>query len=425
MSRDYKLETIAVQGGHRPDEKTGSVSVPIYQTTAYEFKNADHAADLFDLKVPGHIYTRLSNPTVEVLENRIAMLEGGTAAVAASAGMFAEFMVFAAIAEQGDEILTTNRLYGGTNNLFFSSMKRLGINFIGVDHDYPEKFEAAITDKTKAIYLESVCNPGNDIPDFEAFAKIGEKHGLPIIVDNTYPTPFLFRPFDYGANVVVHSMTKFIGGHGNSMGGIAIEGGNFNWGNGKFPQLSEPDASYHGIKFWETFGNIALAVKMRAGVMRDFGGCLSPTNAWNIIQGVETLHLRMERHIENARKVADFLVNHPKIEWVNFPELEGNKNYDMAKKYFPKGCVSMISFGVKGGLQGGRNFVENIEMAVNLTNLGDTRTLITHPASTTHRQLSAEQKEAAGIADNMVRTSIGIEAAEDIIADFENALKSV
>ena len=423
---NFKLETIAVHGGHEPDEATGSRAVPIYQTTAYKFRDAEHAANLFDLKEPGYIYTRLNNPTVEVLENRIAMMEEGTGAVATSAGQFAEFMVITSLAEAGDEIITTNKLYGGTHNLFFHTFKKLGIKCVPVDQSDPKNFENAITGKTKAVYLESISNPGNDIADFEAIAEIAHRNGVPVIVDNTYPTPVLFKPKRHGADIVIHSVTKFLGGHGNSMGGVAVDLGTFDWkASGRFPGFTEPDESYHGVVYADTFGDMALAVKMRVQIMRDIGGCLSPMNAFLLLQGIETVHLRMERHVENTKKLAKYLENHEKIEWVNFPDLKSNRNYELAKKYFPNGTGAMLSFGVKGGLEGGKSFIESVKMATHLTNLGDTKTLLTHPASTTHRQLSAEAKEKAGITNNMIRASIGIEHIDDIIADFEQALNNV
>ena len=419
---NHRIETITVHGGHTPDPLTGARAVPIYQTTAYKFRDAEYAAQLFDLEAPGYIYTRLNNPTTEVLENRIAMLEGGVGAVATASGQFAEFMVFSSIAEAGDEIITTDRLYGGTNNLFFHTFKKLGLNFRPFDQNKPEQLKSLINEKTKAIYLETVANPGNDIADFEVIAKIAKEHGLPLVVDNTYPTPYLCRPKDFGADVVIHSVTKFLGGHGNSMGGVAVDLGTFDWGSsGRFPSFTEPDPSYHGIVYAEKFGNAALAVKMRVQIMRDIGGCLSPINAFLLLQGIETLHVRMERHVENARKLAKFLSENDMVDWVNFPELEGSPNYERAKKYMPKGTGAMLSFGIKGGVEAGKAFIEGVELATHLTNLGDTRTLITHPASTTHRQLNDEQKAKAGITDGLIRISVGIEHIEDIIADFNQA----
>lgn len=423
--RNLKIETIAVHGGQSPDPITGSISVPIHQTTAYQFRDVDHAVKLFNLEEAGYIYTRLNNPTVEVLENRITMMEGGSGAVATSAGQFAEFMAITTIAGAGDEIVSTNKLYGGTNNLFYYTLKKLGITVKMVDQSDPANFEAAITDKTKAIYLESVSNPSNDIPDFEAISKIAKKHCVPVIVDNTYPTPILFKPKEWGADIVIHSVTKFLGGHGNSMGGVAVDLGTFDWTSGRFPEFTEPDPSYHGVKYAEAFGNMALAVKMRVQTMRDIGGCMSPMNAFFLLQGIETVHLRMERHVENTKKLAEFLSNHPQVEWVNYPDLKGNRNYEACRKYFPKGSGAMLSFGVKGGLEEGRKFIESAKMAHHLTNLGDTRTLFTHPASTTHRQLTPEQKKLVGISDNLIRVSVGIEHIDDIIADFENCFSKM
>jgi O-acetylhomoserine (thiol)-lyase len=423
---NFNPETLAVHAGHTPDELTGSRAVPIFQTTAYQFRDTEHAANLFDLKEAGYIYTRLNNPTVAVLEDRITQLEGGVGAVATSAGHFAEFMVITSLAEAGDEIVTTNKLYGGTNNLFFNTFKKFGITFVSADQNDPSSFERAITDKTKAIYLESISNPLNEIADFEAITAIAKKHKVPVIVDNTYPTPYLFRPKEIGADIVVHSLTKFLGGHGNSVGGIAVDLGTFDWaGSGRFPGFTEPDPSYHGVKYAETFGNQALAVKMRVQILRDIGGCLSPFNAFLQLQGIETLHLRMERHTENALKLAEYLEAHDKVDWVCYPGLKGDKNYDKAQKYFKKGVGAMISFGVKGDLDAGKRVINSLELATHLVNLGDTKTLVAHPASTTHRQLSKEQQEEAGITDSLIRISVGIESIDDIIKDFENALKNV
>ena len=421
-----RFETIAIHGGYRPDEKTGATQVPIYYSNAYEFKDAQHAADLFDLNVGGHIYTRLSNPTVEILENRIAMLEGGSAAVAASAGQFATYMVITALAEHGDNIVASAKLYGGTYNLFTQTFRKLGIEIRMVDQDDVNAFDAAVDAKTKGIYIESVSNPGSDIPDIEKIAEVAQKHRVPLIVDNTYTTPYLFRPLEHGANIVLHSMTKFIGGHGAAMGGIAVDGGNFDWfASGRFPAFTEPDPSYHGTVYAEKFGNMALAVKMRAQVLRDVGGCLSPMNAFMIMNGLETLHLRMPRHCENAKRLAGWLLSNDKVAWVNYPDLADNRNYQAVKKYMPKGSGAMMSFGLKGGLEAGRNFIENVKIAIHATNLGDARTIVTHPASTTHRQLSTEQRVKAGIPDELIRVAVGIENIDDIIEDFEQAMKAV
>lgn len=421
----HRFETIAIHGAYRPDEKTGATQVPIYHSNAFQFQSIDHAVSLFDLDAPGHIYSRLSNPTVEVLENRIAMLEGGSAAVATSSGQFATYMVITTLAESGDNIVASGKLYGGTYNLFVHTFRKLGIELRLVNQDDIEAFDKAVDGKTKAIYIESVSNPGSDIPDIDKISEVAKKHKLPLIVDNTYTTPFLFKPFEHGANIVLHSLTKFIGGHGSAMGGIAVDGGNFDWAaSGRFPSLCTPDPSYHGVIYAEKFGNMALAVKMRAQILRDVGGCLSPTNAFMILSGLETLHLRMPRHCENAIKLANFLEKHDKIAWVNYPDLESNRNYKAVKKYLPKGSGAMMSFGLKGGLDAGRVFIETVKIAIHATNLGDVRTVVTHPASTTHRQLSAENKLKAGIPDELIRVAVGCENIDDLIEDFDQALKA-
>lgn len=420
-----RFETIAIHGAYTPDEKTGATQVPIYHTNAYQFKSIEHAVDLFDLKVGGHIYSRLSNPTVEVLENRVAMLEGGSAAVATSAGQFATYMAITTIAESGDNIVASGKLYGGTYNLFVHTFKKLGIEFRLVDQDDIEGFKAKIDDRTKGIYIESVSNPGSDIPDIEAIASVAQANGLPLIVDNTYTTPFLFRPIDYGANIILHSMTKFMGGHGSAMGGIVVDGGNFDWkASGRFPAFTEPDPSYHGVVYADTFGPAALAVKMRVQVLRDVGGCLSPTNAFMIMNGIETLPLRMERHCENAYKLAGWLLGNDQVSWVNYPDLPDNRNYQRVKKLMPKGSGSMMSFGLKGGYEAGVKFIESLKLAIHATNLGDVRTIVTHPASTTHRQLSPEQLKSAGIPQELIRVSVGIENIDDIIEDLDQAMRA-
>ncbi len=422
----HRFETIAIHGSYRPDEKTGATQVPIYYSNAYEFKSVEHAVGLFDLDVAGHIYSRLSNPTVEVLENRIAALEGGSAAVAGSAGQFATYMAITTLAGSGDNIVASGKLYGGTYNLFVHTFRSLGIEVRLVDQDDIDAFDRAVDAKTKAIYTESVSNPGSDIPDIEKIAEVAKKHKVPLIVDNTYTTPYLFRPLEHGANIVLHSMTKFIGGHGAAMGGIVVDGGNFDWkASGRFPNLCEPDPSYHGVVYADKFGPMAFAVKMRAGVLRDVGGCLSPMNAFQLLQGLETLHLRMPRHCENAYKLAGYLLSNDKVAWVNYPDLPDNKNYSAVKKYMPKGSGAMMSFGLKGGLEAGKTFIEGVKIAIHATNLGDTRTIVTHPASTTHRQLSAENRVKAGIPDELIRVAVGIENIDDLIEDFEQALKAV
>ena len=423
---NHRFETIAIHGGYRPDSQTGATQVPIYLTNAYQFKDVEHAVGLFDLEVPGHIYTRLSNPTVEILENRIAMLEGGSAAVAASAGQFATYMAITTLAEAGDHVVCASTIYGGTYNLFTTTLRKLGIEFRLVDQDDIEAFDRNVDEKTKAIYTETVSNPGSDIPDIEKIAEVAHKHKVPFIVDNTYTTPYLFRPLEHGANIVLHSMTKFIGGHGAAMGGVVVDGGNFDWfASGRFPSFCTPDESYHGVVYAEKFGNMALAVKMRAQTLRDVGGCLSPMNAFLILQGLETLHLRMPRHCENAYKLAGYLLSNDKVAWVNYPDLPDNRNYPAVKKYLPKGSGAMMSFGLKGGLEAGKTFIEGVKLAIHATNLGDTRTIVTHPASTTHRQLKKEQREKGGIPDELIRVAVGVENIDDIIEDFEQALKAV
>jgi O-acetylhomoserine (thiol)-lyase len=422
---NYRFETLAIHGGFKPDEKTGATQVPIYHSNAFKFNSIEHAVNLFDLNEAGHIYSRLSNPTVEVLENRVAMLEGGVAAVATSAGQFATYMAITTIAEAGDNIVASGKLYGGTYNLFVHTFKKLGIEMRLVDQDDFDAFKANIDENTKAIYIESVSNPGSDIPDIEKISAIAKENRLPLIVDNTYTTPYLFRPIEYGADIVLHSMTKFFGGHGNAMGGIVVDAGTFDWTSGRFPSFTEPDPSYHGIKYAEKFGNMALAIKMRVQVLRDVGGCLSPTNAFMIMNGLETLPLRMERHCSNAYKLAGYLLGNDKVSWVNYPDLPDNKNYQRVKKYMPKGSGAMMSFGLKGGYEASVNFIENVNLAIHATNLGDAKTIVTHPASTTHRQLSKEQLETAGIPQELVRVAVGIENVDDIIEDFEQAMQAV
>jgi len=422
---NYRFETLAIHGGFTPDEQTGATQVPIYHSNAFKFKSIEHAVNLFDLKEAGHIYSRLSNPTVDVLEKRVAMLEGGVAAVATSAGQFATYMAITSIADSGDNIVASGKLYGGTYNLFVHTFKKLGIEMRLVDQDDFDAFQAQIDENTKAIYIESVSNPGSDIPDIEKISSIAKKNRLPLIVDNTYTTPYLFKPIEYGADIVLHSMTKFFGGHGNAMGGIVVDAGTFDWTSGRFPSFTEPDPSYHGIKYAEAFGNMALAIKMRVQVLRDIGGCLSPTNAFMIMNGLETLPLRMERHCSNAYKLAGYLLGNDNVAWVNYPDLPDNRNYQSVKKYMPKGSGAMMSFGLKGGYEASVKFIESVKLAIHATNLGDAKTIITHPASTTHRQLNKEQLESAGIPQELLRVAVGIENVDDIIEDFEQAMKVI
>ena len=422
MSNKLSVDTIAVHGTYKPDA-TGATNPPLYLSNAYKYEDTQHAADLFDLKRVGYIYTRLHNPTTSVLEETVAALEGGVAAVATSSGHFAEVMLLTCLASNGDEIIASDCLYGGTINMFSTTFKKFGINVKFARQDDISSFEALITDKTKAIYIEALANPASDIPDFDAISNVAKKYGLPLIVDSTCATPYLFRAKDHGAAAVIHSCTKFLGGHGNVMGGIAVDLGTFDWAaSGRFPNFTEPDESYHGVVYAKDFGPMALAVKMRAGAMRDMGGTPSPYNSMALLQGIQTLHLRMARHVENAQKLARWLQTNPKVAWVNYGGLPGNKNYDLAKKYFKKGPGAMLTFGVKGGLEQGRSFIEKARLAIHAANLGDVKTIITHPASTTHRQLSPEQRLKAGVPDDLIRVSVGIEDIDDIINDFAQAL---
>jgi len=430
--KTYRQETLCLHGGQAPDPATLSRAVPIYQTTSYVFKSSEHAANLFSLKELGNIYTRIMNPTIDVLEKRVAALEGGTAAVATSSGQAAITYAILNIANAGDEIVSATSLYGGTYNLFHYTLPKLGIKTIFVDPSDPENFRKAITNKTKALYAESVGNPKLDIIDYEAIANIAHENGIPFIIDNTVTTPYLLRPIDFGADIVVHSTTKFIGGHGTSIGGIIVDSGNFNWDTGKFPSFTEPDPSYHGLRYWDTFknfpgmGNVAFAFKVRLQLLRDIGACMSPFNAFLFLQGLETLHLRMERHSQNALKVAEYLSNHKKVSWVNYPGLKTHKNYELAKKYFKRGLFgALIGFGLKGGYEAGIRFIDNLKLFSHLANIGDAKSLVIHPASTTHQQLTPEERLLTGVTDDYVRLSIGLENVEDIIEDLEQALSKI
>ena len=419
----YGFETRAIHAGATPDPTTGARSTPIYQTTAYVFDDVDHAASLFNLHNFGYIYSRLTNPTVSVLEERIASLEGGRAAVAAASGHAAQFLVFATMLEPGDEFLASRALYGGSLTQFGLSFKKLGWHCHFVDPLDPENFRRALTPKCKAIFIESLANPGGVVVDIEAIAKIAHSVGIPLIVDNTLATPFLCRPFEWGADLVTHSTTKFLGGHGNSMGGMVVESGKFDWAaSGKFPSMTEPEPAYHGLRFYENFGDFAFTTKARAVALRDYGPTMAPMNAFLTITGTETLHIRMERHCENAMKVAQFLSGHEKVSWVSYAGLESSPYHALAKKYLPKGAGSVFTFGVKGGFEAGIKMVEGVNLFSHLANVGDTRSLILHPASTTHRQLTDEQRMAAGAGPDVIRLSIGLETADDLIADLEQAL---
>lgn len=425
-----KIGTRTLHAGQKADPTTGACAVPIYQTTSYQFRDTEHAANLFGLKELGNIYTRIMNPTTDVLEQRLAALEGGSGALAHSSGQAAITAAILNIAGAGDHIVSVAQLYGGTYNLFHYTLPKLGIQVSFVDGDNPENFRKALKPNTKAFYGEGLGNPRLNIFPFAEVAKIAKEAGVPLIIDNTALSPYLNRPFEHGANVVVHSATKHIGGHGTSIGGIVVDGGNFDWGRGRFPGFTEPDMSYHGLPHWEAFkafapaggANIAFIMKMRLQFLRDVGSCLSPFNAFLLLQGLETLHLRMERHCANAMKVAQYLEAHPKVKWVNYPGLKSSRYHDLAKKYLTNGFGALVGFGVKSGLEGGTKFINGLKLHSHVANIGDARSLAIHPASTTHSQLTAEERQAAGVTDDYVRLSVGIEDVEDIIADIEQAL---
>ena len=421
MAEIRGFDTLALHAGHEVDA-TGSRAVPIYQTTSYVFQNTDHAARLFALEQPGFIYTRLQNPTLDVLEKRIAALEGGVAAVCTASGQAAETLCALNIAKTGDEIVSSAALYGGTYTLFNNTLRRLGINTTFVDSTDPENYRKAITPKTRFLYGETLGNPKLEVLDIESVAKIAHDAGIPLVIDNTVATPYLCRPFEWGADIVVHSLTKWLGGHGTSLGGIIVDSGKFDWANGKFPELVEPDPSYHGLSFTESFGAAAFAAKFRVVALRDMGPALSPFNAFLVLQGVETLSLRMERHSSNALKVAQHLAGHPAVSWVNYPGLPDHPSHSLARKYLPRGCSSIVGFGTKGGYDAGVRFINSVKLLSHLANIGDARSLVIHPASTTHQQLTSEERLAAGVTDDFVRLSIGLEDVEDVIADIDQAL---
>ena len=420
-----KAETLALHGGQEADPTTGSRAVPIYQTTSYVFKNTEHAADLFALKEFGNIYTRLMNPTTDVFEKRMAALDGGVGGLAVASGCSAISLALLNIAQAGDEIVSVDNLYGGTYTLFRYTLKRLGVNVKFVSSEDLDAIKKAITPKTKALYAESIGNPKLDVTDLEAYAKIAHENGIPFILDNTV-SPYLLKPIDFGVDVVVYSATKFIGGHGTSLGGIIVDSGKFDWTNGKFPLIADPDPSYHGLNFIEALkplGNIAYIVKARTGLLRDLGPAVSPFNSFLFLQGLETLHLRMPRHSENALKVAEFLEKHPKVTWTNYPGLASSPQKEKVDKYLPKGAGAIIGFGVKGGIKAGKKFIDSLQLVSHLANIGDAKTLAIHPASTTHQQLSREEQETTGVTEDFIRLSIGIENVEDIIEDIDQALK--
>lgn len=416
-----KFETLAVRGFIDLQKQNHAVSTPIYANTAYSFDSVQHAVDLFDLKVPGDIYTRLSNPSWDIVEKRIAALEGGVGALLTSSGQSAILITMLNFAGAGDEIITSDKIYGGTYNLFAKTFKQMGINVKFINSDNLEDYEKAITDRTKCIYVETLGNPSIKVADVEALANIAHKHGIPLVVDNTVPTPYLCKPMDFGADIVVHSTTKYLSGHGNAMGGVIVDSGKFDWAqNDKFKMFTTPDESYHGVIYNKVFGEAAFIVKARTHLIRDLGCCQSPFNAYLTQLGLETLHVRMDRHCENALKLAQYLEKHPHINFVNYPLLKSSKDYDLAQKYLKKGASSLIGFGVDGD---GTKFIEALKLFIHATNLGDVRSIITYPAGTTHRQLSDEQKIKAGITNDFMRASIGLENIDDIIEDIENAIK--
>jgi O-acetylhomoserine (thiol)-lyase len=420
----YHLETLALHAGHKVDSDTLSRAVPIYQTTSYVFKDTQHAANLFALKEFGNIYTRLMNPTTDVFEKRLAALEGGVGGLALSSGQSAIYVSIFNICSVGGHIVSSNSLYGGTVTLFSQTFPKLGIEVSFVDPKEPENFAKAIEDNTRLIYIESIGNPKNDVLQYEKIADIAHRNGMPVICDNTVTTPILFRPFDYGIDIAVHSCTKFIGGHGTSIGGAIVDSGKFDWTNGRYPELTEPDPSYHGVKYVESFGELAYIIKARTQFLRDMGSCMSPFNAFLFLQGLETLHLRMPRHCENALTLARWLEKQSQVTWVNYPGLESHPDYALAKKYLPKGQGAILGFGIKGGRKAGVEFIENVKLASHLANIGDSKTLVIHPASTTHQQLSEAEQLAAGVTDDYIRVSAGTEHIDDIIADFQQALKA-
>ncbi|MGI6668622.1 MAG: O-acetylhomoserine aminocarboxypropyltransferase/cysteine synthase family protein [Acetivibrionales bacterium] len=422
--RKLGFDTLQVHAGQVPDTATGARAVPIYQTTSYVFRDTEHGANLFALKEPGNIYTRIMNPTTDVFERRMAALEGGVAALAVASGSAAITYAILNIAGRGDEIVSASTLYGGTYNLFSVTLPKLGIKTTFTDPDDPENFRKAINPATKAIFIETLGNPGINVPDFEAIAAISHENKIPLIVDNTFGTPYLIRPFEFGADIVVHSATKFIGGHGTSIGGVIVDSGKFDWiGSGKFPGMTEPDPSYNGISYAKDIGEAAYVTKIRVQLLRDTGAAISPFNSFLLLQGLETLSLRVEKHVANTRKIVRFLSGHPQVAWINYPEVKGNKYYELAKKYLPRGAGSIFTFGIKGGLKAAVKFIDSLEIFSLLANVADAKSLVIHPASTTHAQLSEEEQRAAGVTPDQIRLSIGIEDAEDLIYDLDRALK--
>jgi O-acetylhomoserine (thiol)-lyase len=420
--RKFGIETLCLHAGQIPDAATGARAAPIYQTTSFVFDSAEHAASLFNLQTFGNVYSRISNPTVAVFEERMAAIEGGRAALAAATGQAAEAVAILTLCSAGDHIVSASTLYGGTHTLLHVNLRKLGIETTFVHPDEPENFRKAIKPNTKLLYAETLGNPLINIVDIEALAAIAHEAGIPLVLDNTVPSPYLCRPIEWGADVVIHSATKYIGGHGTTMGGAIVESGKFNWGNGKFPEFTSPSPGYHGVIFHETFGDFGYTMKARMEIMRTFGPTLPPLNAWLLLQGLESLHVRMDRHCANALAVAQFLKNHPSVAWVNYPGLPDSKYYALAKKYLAKGASGLLNFGVKGGAKAGERFIEAAQFMSHLANIGDAKTLVIHPASTTHRQMSDEEQLKAGVQPDMVRMSVGIESLDDILWDIDQAL---
>ncbi|MFD2923293.1 PLP-dependent aspartate aminotransferase family protein [Halobacillus naozhouensis] len=418
----YDLSTISLHGGQSPDPTTGSRAVPIYQTTSYVFHDTDHAQSLFALDEPGNIYSRIGNPTVDVFEKRMALLENGVASVATASGMSAIALSILNLAGSGDEIVAASNLYGGTYNLFANTLPRYGIKVNFVDPEDPENFRKALTDKTKAVFAETIGNPSLHVLDFEKVSAIVHDHGVPLIVDNTFATPYSCKPIDFGADIVVHSATKWIGGHGTAIGGVVVDGGRFDWANGKFPVFTEPDESYNGIRYASDFGTLAFVTKLRVQLLRDLGACLSPQNAFLLLQGLETLPLRIERHNDNAIELAEYLKGHPDVEWVSYPGLKEHPAHSLADKYLEGGYGSIVNFGIKGGREAGRQVINNIALWSHVANVGDAKSLIIHPASTTHQQLSVEDLAASGVSEELIRLSVGLESVKDLVNDLDRAI---
>ncbi len=421
--REYGVGTLCLHAGQIPDAVTGSRAAPIYQTTSYVFDSAEHASSLFNLQTFGNVYSRLSNPTVSVFEERVAALESGRAALATSSGQAAQMCALLTLLREGDDLVSSSTLYGGTYSQFDVTFRQFGINTIFVDPNDPENFRKAITPKTKAVYAETMGNPQINVLDISAVADIAHEAGVPLVIDNTFASPYLCQPIRFGADIVVESATKFMGGHGTTMGGVIVESGKFPWDNGNFPMMVEPSKGYHGVRFYETFGDFGFTMKARMETLRTLGPSLSPMNAWLLLQGLETLHVRMDRHVSNAVKVAEFLEDHDCVSWVNFPGLSSSPYAQLAQKYLPKGCGSIMTFGIKGGVDTGERFIDSLEFFSHLANVGDAKTLVIHPASTTHRQLSEEDQLKAGVSPDMIRLSVGIEDIDDILWDLDQALK--